>query len=204
MIPIAEEAKPTVLVVLAIAVIITALAHYWVALAVWLLFVFIVLVFRDFPRTIPSYPLANVSPVDGRVVGVGIKRDPFLDREALRVRLHQSVLGEFNVHCPAEGKVQGRWYPGDGGNNASAALALWIQTDEQDDIVVAVDRESFPRFTRCRVQPGERVGQGQRCGFIGFGRCVDVYLPVSARSEVKPGQRVLAGSAIIGTLTRFE
>ena len=204
MIPIAQEVKLAVWAVLLIAVLAAIYAIYWLALLLSVLFALLVTLFRDFPRPIPSHPLACVSPVDGRIVEVKPEHDPFLEREALRVRLRQSITGEFNTHFPIEGKIVKRWSQGsnEGRNSYRNCVGFWIQTDEEDDIVVAYDLTSFPHYSSYAVQPGERVGQGQRCGFIGFGNTVDVFMPATSRSEAVPNQHVLAGSDIIGTLTR--
>ena len=47
------------------------------------------------------------------------------------------------------------------------------------------------------VTPGDQLSRGQRYGFIRFGSRVDVYLPVSARSEVTIGQKVTGGRTIL-------
>lgn len=204
MIPVATEAKPAVIALFVIALITTFYSTTALMASAWVAFMVTVLLFRDLPRQIPSLPLGCVCPVDGIVADVGPVHDPFLDRDALNIRVRQNLWGEFNTHCPIEGKVIRRWFPSKGavGEPVSAWFAFWIQTDERDDVIVAFDLATFPRFSQCPVQPGERVGQGERCGFIGFGRPVDIYLPATARSEVRCGQRLLAGSDIIGTLRR--
>jgi phosphatidylserine decarboxylase len=141
--------------------------------------------------------------VAGVVTGISEERNPFLNRRSHRVTLRQSRLGEFNVHSPVEGKVQRRWWPGKEGVEEGVpqdCFAVWVQTDEGDDLVFAVGITGGFRYLRCGVQSGERLGQGRRCGFIGFGRPVDIYLPESSRVKVAVGQRVRAGSDIIGIL----
>ena len=78
--------------------------------------------------------------------------------------------------------------------------AMWVRTDEGDDVVLVVtSRWSFHRV-RFSVNVGERIGQGQRCGFSHFGSRVDVLAPASSRSEVLSGQRIQAGSTVIASL----
>lgn len=202
MLPLAPEGRPYV----AFAAIVVAGTHAvwggeawpsWVPLALALF------VFRDFSRVVAPRALAVVSPVDGVVTQVSEDRNPFLNRKGHRVSVRQSLLGEFNVHSPVEGKVQRRWWPGKEGVDAQVPrdrFAMWVQTDEEDDVVFAVGLKGGLRFLRCAVQSGERMGQGRRCGFLGFGLPVDIYLPENSRVEVEPGQRVRAGSDIIGIL----
>ena len=48
--------------------------------------------------------------------------------------------------------------------------------------------------------PGERIGIGQRSGFIYFGNVVDVYMPINTRAEAKPGAAVESGCTVLGRL----
>lgn len=206
MIPVAAEAKTALAVLIAVAVVLHALLGFTIAAPVWVLVILMLIVFRDFSRVAPAQPLACISPVDGQVLGMGIEHDPFLNREALRIRLLQNRLGEFNIYSPVEGEVEKRWSTSTGDReteqsaNSRQAIAVWLQTDEKDDVVVAVDLSSPLRVMLFGIQPGERVGHGQRCGIVGFGRPVDVYLPSSSQCKAKPGKRVKAGSDIIAKL----
>ena len=78
--------------------------------------------------------------------------------------------------------------------------ALWIQTDEGDDVVVVQVAGLVARRILCYVQPGERIGQGERFGFIRFGSRVDIYLPVGSKTNVALGDRVKAGRDLIAYL----
>lgn len=174
---------------------------WWASAPFWLLLALLLFVFRDLPRQVPSLPLAAISPVDGEVGSIGIARDPFLQRESLRVRIRQSPLGEFNIHSPIEGQVRSIWTPEttDITPPQGQHVAIHIQTDEQDDVVVAFDRASRFSYHRCYVHSGDRVGQGRRCGFAGFGRRFDVYLPPRSRLSVEQGVRVRAGRDVLAS-----
>jgi phosphatidylserine decarboxylase len=50
------------------------------------------------------------------------------------------------------------------------------------------------------VKPGQQLSRGERLGMICFGSRVDVYLPREADIQVKVGDRLKAGSSIIGRL----
>jgi phosphatidylserine decarboxylase len=78
--------------------------------------------------------------------------------------------------------------------------AIWIQTDEEDDIVVVQVAGLVARRILCDIQPGERIAQGERYGFIRFGSRVDVYMPISTQLNRALGDKVKAGSDIIGFL----
>ncbi|MCY3804242.1 MAG: phosphatidylserine decarboxylase [Gammaproteobacteria bacterium] len=194
MIPIAREVQ-LVLLVLGLAV---ALAQYlfgfsavWPA---WLMFAVLLLLFRDFKRTIPAIPLAVVSPVDGHITDVrDAVHDPYLKRMAQSVSLRQASLGEFNVHSPIEGKVQNLWVRSATGH-AESELAVWVQTDEQDDVVMVANLSSALRHASCHISAGEKLGQGQRCGFMALACEVVVYLPQTSSVSVRVNQSVRAGS----------
>lgn len=186
--------------------------HYFLgglwALPFWLAFVFVVQFFRDPPRTIPAAPLGVVCPADGRVVAVGDAHDPYLRRPAKRVSVFMNVFNPHANRSPTEGKVMERWYqPGsflnaalDKASDQNERNAIWIQTDEEDDIVVVQVAGLLARRILCDVQPGERIAQGERYGFIRFGSRVDVYMPVNTQLQSALGDKVKAGSDIIGFL----
>ena len=193
MIPIAKEVR---LVLLGIGIAI-AVAQYQIATEVlwlaWLMYSFLLFLFRDFHRAIPAIPLAIVSPIDGKVIDVEKVHDPYLNRTSKCIHLRQSTLGEFNVHSPVEGKVQNLWVDSPTDPDVSQ-LAIWVQTDEQDDAVLCANLNSIIRHASCTVSVGEKLGQGQRCGFIALATEITIFLPESAHIAIKIGQSVRAGS----------
>ncbi len=193
MIPIARELR---FLILAIGVV-AAFIHFNFGLIFawpfWLVFLVLVILFRDFHRKVPSIPLAVVSPVDGVVHSVDSVNDPYLEREAFCITIKQSVLGEFNVHSPIEGKVENIWVQSLTTPSYSQ-LALLVQTDEKDDVVLTANLDSSFRHASCSISAGEKLGQGQRCGCMAFACKVEVYLPLTANVTIKAGQSVRAGS----------
>jgi phosphatidylserine decarboxylase len=81
-------------------------------------------------------------------------------------------------------------------------FAQWIQSDEGDDVVLALESGTWGLRPRCYAQTGERIGQGQRCGHLRFGARVNVLVPESTRINVEIGDKVRAGTSIIATLVR--
>lgn len=162
--------------------------------------------YRDPDRDVPSVPLGVVSPADGTVESIERRPDPFLDRDALCIRLRMGLLDGYSTRSPVEGRIVQRWYSAGDAAEVRARrgrlrYALWIQTDEQDDVVLSMLRESSWRAPLCYVHAGERVGQGQRCGMIRFGSAVELYLPFDARSAVQAGDHLRAGADLVATLT---
>jgi len=192
-----------------------ALVVQWIggfgwALPFWLLVAFVLQFFRDPPRAIPQEPGAVVCPADGRVIAVDEVEDPFLNRPARRISIFMNV---FNVHSnrmPLAGEVRERWYHK--GSFLNAALdkasrdnernALWIRTDNGQDVVVVQVAGLIARRILCYVRPGDRVARGQRYGFIRFGSRVDVYLPPESKPAVSLGDKVHGGSQVLAHLLK--
>lgn len=168
--------------------------------------------FRDRARRIPSAPLALLSPVDGRFVDGSLRRDPWLTRESLRLSMRMSVLGMGVIRSPIEGQVREFWVRGGVGDDGDlerasspTSYAIWIQTDEEDDVVVAVfGRRLISRF-KLDVAPGERIGHGHRMGFVYFGTAVTVYAPalstLSDEAAKRTGRLLAGGEHVLASLT---
>ena len=180
----------------------------WWSIPFWLATLFILQFFRDPPRSLPVDADAVVSPADGRIVVVGKARDPYLDRDALKISVFMNV---FNVHSnrsPVDGEVRKTWYFG--GRFFNAALdkaslenernALWIHTDSGAEVTCVQVAGLIARRILCYVQNKDRLKRGQRFGFIRFGSRVDVYLPLDARPQVAVGDKVFAGETILARL----
>jgi phosphatidylserine decarboxylase len=191
-----------------------ATAHFagalW-SLPLWLLAAYALFVFRELTPAIPNLPLAVLSPGDGHVIDVGEARDSWLERASCRVRLELDGLGIGVLRSPVEGKVMDYWTSAQPFNNTGTeqvsgfspnCYSTWVQTDEGDDVVFAVSSlRPISRF-KLYAAPGERVGFGQRIGFIYFGNVIEVFLPSQSRSEVTAGSDVASGSTVLGHLVR--
>ena len=164
----------------------------------WLGCLFILYLHRDPKRDIPSSPAAVVSPADGIVTGTCRVRDPYLQRDATLVEIEMRHLGVYSTRSPVEGKVLEPRSHGEGLENRPHGV--WLKTDADDDLVVVMHRGPLHNAPRCFVGFGERVGQGQRCGYIQLGGKVEIYLPTNSRVQVETGSHVRAGSDVIATL----
>jgi phosphatidylserine decarboxylase len=206
---IAREGWPFLGGAVVLALAVALIAGWGWSVPFWLLAVFILQFFRDPPRTVPADPRAVVSPADGRIVSVGKARDPWLDRDALKISVFMNV---FNVHSnrsPVDGVVKERWYFPGGFFNAAldkASLenernALWLQTRDGRDVTCVQIAGLIARRILCYVGGGAELERGQRFGFIRFGSRVDVYLPLDARLEAAIGDKVYAAETILAWLT---
>jgi phosphatidylserine decarboxylase len=194
---IAREGLVPVIASALVGVVVTHFAGLPAALVVWLVFLMLVLVFRDPHRDIPAVPQAVVSPADGTVASVGEQYDPYLERQSILVSVQMNPHGVFITRSPVEGKALEPPNMPDGDN---APHGVWLQTDEADDVVMVMNRGRLHNAPRCYVGYGERVGQGQRCGFIHLGARIDLYLPITSRIGVSPGDHLRGGSDVIARL----
>jgi len=195
---VAREGVP--FLVLAAVAFVLALRFLDIAVAVAsaLLFFVLVLLFRDPRRDIPASPLGVVSPVDGQVVHVDLADKGVLHGEAHRVRIRIDSFGTYTARAPVEGKIMNlRSVNGDQVVDYETN-ALWIQTDEGDDVVLQFQGYRLGLAPKSFVRFGERLGQGQRCIYLRLTRIAELHLPIASTILVKPGQVVTAGSDLIG------
>ena len=78
--------------------------------------------------------------------------------------------------------------------------ALWIQTDEGDDVVMSFRGFPFRVAPRALVRYGERLGQGQRCAYLRLARYVELHLPIASKVVAEEGRTVVAGTDLLGTV----
>jgi phosphatidylserine decarboxylase len=163
--------------------------------------------FRDPERVIPADPEAIISPADGKVVIVDqVREDRFLQGQTRRVAIFMNV---FDVHvnrAPMAGAVTDQVHRPGSYLNASRQEAGW----QNEQLAMVLEGEGGRRALVVQiagllarriisyVQPGERLAKGERFGLICFGSRVDLYLPPEVDITVKVGDRVKAGSSIIG------
>ena len=205
----AREGWPHIAIAAALALIATATIGGW-SILFWGLLIFVLQFFRDPQRDVPSQEGIAVCPADGRVLLVQKARDPYLDRDALKISVFMNV---FNVHSnriPLSGTVKQRWYHAGSFVNASLdkaseeneRLALWIQSADGTDVVCVQIAGLVARRVLCYVDAGAQVERGQRYGFIRFGSRVDLYLPPGSMPRVSVGDVTTAGETVVAELPK--
>ena len=204
---IAREGWPFLALAVAVAALVSWYSLVW-SIPLWIIALFVLQFFRDPARAVPGDAKTVVSPADGRIVAVEKARDPYLDRETVKISVFMNV---FNVHsnrAPVDGEVKQVWYHA--GSFVNAALdkastenernALSIRADAGADVVCVQVAGLIARRILCYAKAGDRLQRGQRYGFIRFGSRVDVYLPPNARIKATLGDKVYAASTILATL----
>jgi phosphatidylserine decarboxylase len=205
---IAREGWPFLALAVAASLLVGWLAGWWWSLPLWLATLFVLQFFRDPPREVPDDPRAVVAPADGRIVAVEKARDPWLERDALKISVFMNV---FNVHsnrAPVDGTVKQVWYHA--GRFLNAALdkasldnernALWFRTRAGTDVTCVQIAGLIARRILCYVSAGAELQRGERFGFIRFGSRVDVYLPLAAQPVAAIGDKVYAAESVLARL----
>ena len=196
---------------LAIAVIVAGVATAffgWWSLPLWVAVVFVLQFFRDPGRDIPEGEGLVLCPADGRVLVVAKERDPYLQRDALKVSIFMNV---FNVHSnrsPVDGTVKTVTYSAgtflnaslDKASTGNERNALHLLTDAGADVTCVQVAGLIARRILCYVKAGDRLARGERYGFIRFGSRVDVYLPPGSTPLVAAGDKVAATSTVLASL----
>ena len=207
---IAREGWPFLAAAVLAAALVGWLAGGWWAAPLWLAALFVLQFFRDPPRESPDDPRAVLSAADGRVVAVEKARDPWLERDALKVSVFMNV---FNVHSnrsPLDASVKKRWYHAGSFLNASLdkasieneRCALWLRTPGGQDVTCVQIAGLVARRILCYVDAGAELRRGERYGFIRFGSRVDLYLPLDAEVTAALGDKVYAAESVLARLAQ--
>ncbi|WP_373498556.1 phosphatidylserine decarboxylase family protein [Desulfococcus sp.] len=165
--------------------------------------------FRDPDRVVPNVEGGVVSPADGKVIFVGpVAENPFMEGPALKISVFMTV---FNVHVnrvPVEGRIADVVYhPGkffsanlDKASDDNERNAVILETSRGERICFVQIAGLIARRIICHVKQGDTVRKGQRFGLICFGSRLDVYLPAGAVPRVQAGDKVQAGTSLLGSL----
>lgn len=216
---LAREGWPTLAITLVAAVLASALFGLGlIAGLCWLAVLLLGFFFLHAPRHVPAQAGVVLAPADGRIDSIEHARDPYTDREALRISV---IMRAFRVH-PSRACVDGvvkqvQYFPGTTfarglANRLPIASLAWPgDAGLQERNAVVIDSHGrtvtlvqvagrLARRILCHARPGQVLTRGQCYGGVRFGSRVDVYLPVDALPRVAQGDRVSATTTILATL----
>ncbi len=198
---VAHEGMVPLALVAALGIVLLRYADPWLALPPAMLLIYLFLLFRDPRRAVPAVALGVVSPADGEVVAVEKTEACFLPGETYRIRIRINSFGAYTARSPVEGTVMD--LRADAPENSDCpANALWVRTDEGDDVVLQFHGYRFGLAPRSFVGFGQRIGQGHRCAYLRLAKYADVFIPPTGKVTVAPGDKVLAGSDLLGSVPR--
>lgn len=207
--PIAKAGWPFIFASAFVTFVLALIGLVYPALIGIVATLFICNFFRDPDRVTPDINNAVISPADGRIVFTGVvDNNPFIEGSSMKIGIFMNV---FNVHVnriPFAGKIKkisyypGKFYSADKekASTDNEHNALVLETENQKQIGFVQIAGLIARRIICHVREGESVVAGQRFGLICFGSRVDVYLPADAALGVVKGDKVKAGSSILGYL----
>ncbi len=201
---IAREAWPFLFVLLGLTVLAQFLFGLIAFLVLFIVIVIFVYLFRDPSRDIPSEPLAVVSPVHGIVTLIEEADEIRLHSRAMRIQITMRLHDIYSLRSPIEGKIMEQWCSNPDENESRRHFDFYIKSDEGDNVVTAIRLRDIIRKFHVYMHSGERVGQGQRCGYLYFGGLVDVFLPIESKVQVEVGQYVSSGSTVLAHLIHSE
>ena len=194
------------------AVVLGAVAAVWwwpglvIVSVLWLA---LLMFFRDPARMVPQDDRAWVSPADGTMTEITpIEHDDRIGGPAIKLGIFLSV---FNVHlnrAPCAGVVKGISYKQGGFHDARSPLS---STDNESNtlvldagpvmgaVVVKQIAGLIARRIVCAAAVGDRLAAGQRIGMIKFGSRTELVLarPNELEIAVKVGDPVRAGVTIM-------
>ncbi|MEM7431395.1 MAG: hypothetical protein AAF351_05580 [Pseudomonadota bacterium] len=197
---VATEGVPYTLVATVLLGVAIYQRHLEASLALAFVWLLVYLIFRDPIRKIPPSPLGVVSPVDGRVLSVETRTEGVLNGEAQCIRIRAHVLGAYTARSPSEGQVMDLRSADGAASGELPVNAMWVQTDEGDDVLLQFSGFRFGLVPKSLLQFGDRVGQGWRAAHLRLARVAEVQVGPAARVLVEPGQKVRAGSDLIAKL----
>ena len=172
----------------------------------FLVFVWMLMFFRDPRRKIQADSRALLSPADGTITDISETETPELGGKAIRIGMFLSI---FNVHinrAPCAALIESVTYRKGKFKYAKGAEAgrvnesndvLMTRLDEpRDRLLVRQVSGAVARHIVCEAKPGGRYAQGEAFGMIKFGSRAELYLPLKDAGyniAVKIGDKVNAG-----------
>jgi len=172
----------------------------------FLVFVWMLMFFRDPPRKIPTDSRALLSPADGTITDICETEMPGIGGKALRIGMFLSI---FNVHlnrAPCAARIESVNYKKGKfkyANDAEASRVnesndvLMTRLEEPcDKLLVRQVSGAIARRIVCEAKPGTKYAQGEKFGMIKFGSRTELYIPFRETGyeiAVKIGDKVNAG-----------
>ena len=185
----------------------------WVVASLWVLFSgFCLNFFRDPNPVVPASPDVIVAPAYGKVDVIDeTTENEFMGGPCRRVSTFLSVFDVHVQYAPTAGKVgRLKYRPGKFFNAMKSELS-----SQNENILIGFESIERPgekiavrliagliarRIVPC-IALGDVVGQGDRTSLIRFGSRGDLYVPLSAKIQVRLGDKVKGGETVVATRT---
>ncbi len=161
--------------------------------------------FRDPERVVPQTKDIAVSPADGRIIRVDLRKDPVSGENRICICVFMNVFSVHVNRAPVDCQVEGIYYHAGKFLNAAWDKAA---TDNERCAYALKDADGnqwtmvqiaglIARRIVCRCDEGDNLQRGERFGMIRFGSRVDLYIPDDYVSAVTIGEQVFAGQSVL-------
>lgn len=174
-----------------------------------LLFLIVLQFFRKPTRKTPINPQHIIAPADGKVVVIEevTETEYFHDRR-IQVSIFMSPLNVHVNYNPLSGIVSyfryhpGKylvaWHPKSSTENERTTIVT--RHENGTEVLFRQIAGALARRLCWYVDKGSKVTQGQEFGFIKFGSRIDIFLPLTAKINVKLDDRPTGGETVIAEL----
>jgi phosphatidylserine decarboxylase len=198
----------------------SALNYYFLASAIFVLFLFleigfavllylIIQFFRIPKRTCVGQLQDIMCPADGKVVVIEeVEETEYFKDKRIQVSIFMSPLNVHANYYPISGQVSYTkyhpglflvaWHPKSSTDNERSTCVVKHQNGTE--ILFRQIAGALARRICYYAQTGDNAQQGAEFGFIKFGSRVDLFLPLGTKIDVQLGQKVKAKLTKLGTL----
>jgi phosphatidylserine decarboxylase len=198
----------------------SALNYYFLASAIFGLFLFleigfavllylIIQFFRIPNRTCAGQLQDIMCPADGKVVVIEeVEETEYFKDKRIQVSIFMSPLNVHANYYPISGEVSYTkyhpglflvaWHPKSSTDNERSTCV--VKHSSGPEILFRQIAGALARRICYYAQNGDKAQQGAEFGFIKFGSRVDLFLPLGTKIDVQLGQKVKAKLTKLGTL----
>ncbi len=210
-----KEGQKIILITLFVVIIISLIAHFYIPVfwlktllqATALIVLILILQFFRNPKrnTVPD-DTKVIAPSDGKIVIIKevFEKEYFKDNR-LQVSIFMSPLNVHVTRYPISGIVKyskyhpGKylvaWHPKSSEKNERTTVV--IKNNTYGEILYRQIAGAVARRIVNYAEEGLQTIQGSDAGFIKFGSRIDLFLPLTAKINVKLHQKVKGGTDII-------
>ncbi|MEN9968612.1 MAG: hypothetical protein RIR94_791 [Bacteroidota bacterium] len=198
----------------------SALNYYFLASAIFGLFLFleigfavllylIIQFFRIPNRTCIGQLQDIMCPADGKVVVIEeVEETEYFKDKRIQVSIFMSPLNVHANYYPISGEVTYTkyhpglflvaWHPKSSTDNERSTCV--VKHENGTEILFRQIAGALARRICYYAQTGDKAQKGAEFGFIKFGSRVDLFLPLGTKIDVQLGQKVKAKLTKLGTL----
>jgi len=180
---------------------------FFISLFVALLTLFLAWFYRNPGRVIPPENNLILSVADGRVLSVEDTEKEFIGGPGKKVSIFMSVFDAHINRIPIDGKIEYvKYVPG---KFFKAFVDKASEENEHTELGLSFAGGKMifnqiagllARRIVCDAKPEQKVFKGDIFGMIHFGSRAELFLPDNVEVLVKKGDKVKAGSSIIGRI----